>query len=376
MFASRSSRGQSQREGQPRRSPARRMLFATVYLCWLGLLVFAGIVLFWWYQFGKLPQTAPDRELVWENYYPEVFDDKIVGVEPALDDDRLDILLLGGSVMEQTGAYFREYFAEHSDLDAAVHMVARAAHNSRDSALKYTKIADKPFDYVLVYNGINDVPMNYIPNDEFDTEYRHCSWFVSLERRLEVGRLVLSDPFSSALKRYAVRSRPDEDMYPYGATVKTPPAIRKNLSEIIELAREAGATPVLMTFGHYIEPGYTRESYLSGQFGYGEGPFGMPVEDWGLPEHVPAIMKAQNEAIRELAAEKNVLLIEQAELITGRENYCDVCHLSFAGCELFVRNVMDAILAERSERAAESGDTEHPRDVSASVDELSDQSSN
>ncbi len=319
-----------------------------------------GLVLFWWYQFGKLPQATPDRNVVWQNYYPEVFEDEIVAANPSLDDDRLDILLLGGSVMEQTGPFFKRYFAAHPELNGTAHMVARAAHNSRDSALKYTRIADKPFDYVLVYNGINDVPMNYIPDDRFDLGYRHCSWFGALERRLEAGRLQLMDPITDTMQRYAVRSRPDEDMYPYGAKIKTPPALKQNLGEIVDLARKAGSTPVLMTFGHYIEPGYDRESFLAGKYSYGKGPFGMPVEDWGLPEHVPAIMAAQNKVIRELAAEKNVLLIEQAELITGRDNYCDVCHLSDVGTELFVRNVMEALLAIRSK-----SDTETVSDTNA-----------
>lgn len=340
-------------------------------MVWLGLLGIGGVALFWWFQYGQLPQSEPSQELVWRHYYGEVFQEDIVTATPSLDDNRIDILLLGGSVMEQTESYFDEYIAERGDLDGGVFMVARAAHNSRDSALKYTQIADKPFDYVLVYNGINDVPMNYIPPDRFDLEYRHCSWFNSLERRLEIGQITLKDAIQHTVVRYAVRSRPDEEMYPFGETIKTPPAVKKNLGEIVDLARKAGATPVLMTFGHYIEPGYNRESYLAGDYGYGEGVFGMAVEDWGLPEHVPAIMAAQNQAIRDLAAEKNVLLIEQAELITGRENYCDVCHLSYAGCELFVENVMDVILKERKLRPDE---TESSRDDSAPAGETAGRS--
>jgi hypothetical protein len=350
------------------------MLFSAVYVGWLGILVFGGVSLFWWLQYGELPQTQPSEDLIWNHYYGEVYEDEIVAAKPALDDDRLDILLLGGSVMEQTGSYFKQYFAAHEELDAAVYMVARAAHNSRDSALKYTRIADRPFDYVLVYNGINDVPMNYIPDDEFDIEYRHCSWFNSMERRLAAGRLNLQDALVDSVRRYAVRSRPDEDMLPYGAVIKTPPALKKNLGEIVDLARKAGSTPVLMTFGHYIEPGYDRESYLAGKYNYGKGPFGMPVEDWGLPGHVPAIMAAQNEAIRELAADKNVLLIEQADLITGRDNYCDVCHLSYAGCEVFVRNVMDAILATRDEAVTFSNDARPAPGDSGSVGETNPES--
>jgi len=378
MFASRTSRGSSSRPERPanRRSPARRILFAAIYLVWLSVLGFGGVALFWWIQYGQLPQSEPSQELVWRHYYGEVFDDEIADAKPSLDDDRLDILLLGGSVMEQTGPYFEEYFAERSDLDAAVSMVARAAHNSRDSALKYTQIADKPFDFVLVYNGINDVPMNYIPPERFDLGYRHCSWFHSLERRLAIGRIHLKDAIRDTVERYAVRSRPDEDMLPYGATIKTPPALKRNLEQIVELARQAGSTPVLMTFGHYIEPGYDRESYLAGEYNYGEGQFGMAVEDWGLPEHVPAIMAAQNEAIRELAAEKNVLLIEQAELITGRDNYCDVCHLSYVGCELFVKNVMDVILAAESGTAAGASEASPANDGRAPNREASDQSNN
>ncbi|MBI1314984.1 hypothetical protein GC176_27140 [bacterium] len=325
-----------------RRTPGRRILFATLYLVWLGLLSFGGIKLFWWARYGQVSQREPSQEIVWRHYYGEVFEDEIVNAAPSLNDDRIDILLLGGSVMEQTWPYFQKYFAAHG-IDGEVYNVARAAHNSRDSALKYTQIADKPFDYVLVYNGINDVPMNYIPDADFSLEYKHCGWFNALDRRLEVGRINLQDAIGDTVKRYAVRSRPDEDLLPFGAVIKTPPAIARNLGQIVDLARRTGSTPVLMTFGHYIEPGYNRKAYLNGDYHYGKGPFGMPVEDWGLPEHVPAIMAAQNDAIRRLAAEKNVLLIEQARLITGRGNYCDVCHLSYAGCELFVQNVMDAL---------------------------------
>lgn len=375
MLSSRSQPGpsESQQRASARRTPGRRFLFTTIYLVWLVLLAIGGVKLFWWLQYGQLSQSEPSQEVVWRHYYGEVFLDEIANAHPSLSDSRTDILLLGGSVMEQTGPYFEKYIAAHDEIDAAVYMVARAAHNSRDSALKYTQIADEPFDYVLVYNGINDVPMNYIPESEFSLGYKHCSWFTALDRRLEVGRINLQDAIRDTVKRYAVRSRPDEDMLPYGATIKTPPALKTNLGEIVDLARKAGSIPVLMTFGHYIEPGYDRETYLAGTYHYGKGPFGMPVEDWGLPKHVPAIMEAQNKAIRQLAEEQHVLLIDQAALITGRDNYCDVCHLSYAGCELFVQNVMDALQTARTEAATARGhigdtDTEAASDGGAPED--------
>lgn len=357
MLASSPRRNGPAPERKPscRRSVRRRTLFALIYTGWLILLAIGGIKLFWWIQYGQLSQTEPSQEVVWRHYYAEVFDESIASAPLSLTDDRLDLLLLGGSVMEQTENWFEDYITAHPELNASVYMVARAAHNSRDSALKYRCIADRPFDYVLVYNGINDVPMNYIPEDRFDLEYRHCSWFYSLDRRLAAGRIHLKDAFRDTLQRYAVRARPDEDMLPFGATVKTPPALAANLEEIVDRARAAGSIPVLMTFAYYIEPGYNRAAYLAGEYSYGEGPFGMPVEDWGLPEHVPAIMDAQNRAIRELARRKDVLLVDQAKLITGRDSFCDVCHLSYAGCEVFVQNVMSAIRQSRTPPGPDTG---------------------
>jgi len=66
----------------------------------------------------------------------------------------------------------------------------------------------------------------------------------------------------------------------------------------------------------------------------------------GAPENVMKAVDAHNEVVRRTAIEfPEVHLIDQAKMMPrGRLYFNDVCHLTVAGSEVFVANLMETVL--------------------------------
>ena len=96
------------------------------------------------------------------------------------DDGYFDVLLLGGSVVSHDFGRIDDYLAAGlTDSKGPVRIwnAAEPAHTSRDSWEKYSRLEDKHFDLVIVYDGINDSRFNNIEPGQFRPDYSHVSWY-------------------------------------------------------------------------------------------------------------------------------------------------------------------------------------------------------
>jgi len=287
---------------------------------------------------------------IWDVYYPELRKSGVGEAHPRRADDRFDVLMLGGSVLEPEWGTIAEDLARnlHSELGDRFRIfnLARAAHTSRDSLLKYSHLAGKEFDLVIVYDGINDVRMNCCPRESFRDDYSHCGWYRGIERRLSAGKMAL--PISLNEQFELVRDTipltvPDEAQREHGRDIKTARALRRNFEEILGQARARGDCVLLSTFACDIPADYTRERFSQHRLAYDDSndAFICEAEMWGNFENVIAAVAAQNEAIRELAAARpEVLFVDQDELMPKQKRlFVDPCHLAGAGCRQFVENL-------------------------------------
>jgi hypothetical protein len=327
------------------RTPRQRWILRVSYAAYIGLLLYGGFCLFFWirYQRGS-PIPMTDVELVWRHHYHELWEEKLFEAKPSLSDDRYDVLLLGGSVAEQVADNLQAELEAHSKQEVRVYSVARSAHNSRDSFLKFGRLKDKEFDCVIVYNGINDVAMNYVEGSLYRDDYSHCGWYASFQRRLKAGRMSMTEISSDLLQSISRQPRPDD--LQYGDNIKTARSVQSNLSSIASQAAQNGSTVVLMSFASYIPTNYTKARFRAGELDYSSGQFDMPVEQWGRVKDITKMLAVQNKAVRQLAEERKTVWVDQAELIQGPQNFCDVCHLSPAGCELFAKNTVAALKSQ------------------------------
>jgi hypothetical protein len=273
-------------------------------------------------------------------------------------DGVVEVLLLGGSVLNVEWSAIDALIAERLTRElrrpVRVHNLAAAAHTTRDSLLKYKRLGDDPFDLVVVYHGINETRTNHAPPDVFRDDYGHYSWYrfvnaIDRDRRLPVVAL----PYFVKHASIAMRDRfgwsnviPTSDPRPewleHGLDVKSARPFRENLSAILDLAESRGEPVLLMTFASYVAEGYAKEAFEALELDYTR--HRSPLRWWGTPETVAAGIRAHNDVIRDLAATRHTLFVDQAALIPGeRRIYNDVCHFTVAGSELFVDNMMDAL---------------------------------
>ncbi|MCH5372917.1 MAG: hypothetical protein JJ992_02985, partial [Planctomycetes bacterium] len=65
---------------------------------------------------------------------------------------------------------------------------------------------------------------------------------------------------------------------------------------------------------------------------------------WGDPEHLPNILNAHNEVIRDLSESSHTLFVDQEHLMPKDGRYfSDACHLTEAGKRLFVENLWPVV---------------------------------
>lgn len=340
----------------PQRSRLRRLPVGVRWACYtvyLGVVAFAGIELFWWLQFGSLgADSKEDPDTIWIHYYTELWDSGVINAEPSTQDETLDVLLLGGSVLDQTAGLWEAELSRQSDRPVRVFNLAMSAHSSRDSRVKYSRLKGRTFDWVVVYHGINDVPLNYAKDEDFRDDYTHVKWHSSFQRRLKDGHMKVADVTANIFTSLTVRNRPFPEMYPHGTTLRTPGPFGENIAAIVDQATGARSRVVLMTFAWHLPADYSEERFLAGDFDYADGQFRMPAEDWGKPSQIPPLVDAHNKQIERVADEHSgdgaVVFVDQAELLSdSAENFCDICHLSPDGCDRLVRHAVEAMVRRR-----------------------------
>jgi hypothetical protein len=329
---------------KPPRSRRRRILFWTAYPLYIALLVFGGAKLYWLLQYGVPPSRSLTGDDIWRRYYRELWDSGVYNAEIGPNDGHFDVLLLGGSVLEQVANRLEDELRGELGDRVRVWKLAKSAHTSRDSFHKFSKLRDKSFDLIVIYHGINDTRMNCCPEADFRDDYSHCQWYASFAGRL--AGTAPRPPFTALTFRGKIPlGEQSEAVLDYGRTIKTGPAFRKNLETIVAAAHTARTPVVLMSFAWHIPEDYSRDRFERGALDYGDGEHRLPVELWGRPDAVGATIEVHNAAVRALATRyDNVLFIDQRELLPRDGRYfSDVCHLTADGCAAFVDNFMAAV---------------------------------
>jgi hypothetical protein len=311
---------------------------------WIVVLCWAGVRCFWWWRFGVGVTESPGVEAVWRLHYAELYSCGAVNAHVASDDGFYDVLLLGGSVLEQTAPALEQSLRRELNGRFRLFNLARAAHTSRDTYFKQRRLADKQFDLILYYDGINDARMNCCPDDVYRDDYRHFNWYDSLETRLEAGTLSVSDILASRLDR-GILNFDIAQGREFSNRVKTARAYRQNLERLADAADHGTGRLLMMTFAYYLPEDYTTEAFRAHQLGYGQGKYAMGADVWGTPEGIEAAIIAHNGVIRDIARQhKSVILIdEERQMPKSGSYFSDPCHLTEAGIAKFAEHAMPAV---------------------------------
>lgn len=323
----------------------RRVRFALLYGLYLAVLSLVGLSLYSFLAFDVPVTRTVTSDDVWRVYYPELWTSKALPVEEPMTDATLDVLLLGGSVLQQMTEPLAAALQHSCRRTVRIYNVSVSAHTTRDSWLKYQRLSERPFDLILIYHGINDARMNCVSRQDYRDDYSHCGWYFSVEQRLKAGAMSVTG-LSAAIHQGKIPNGPLEaSERRLGRTIKTEAAFRLNVGSILNEAKAKQTPVLLMTFATYLAPDYSAERFLSDSLDYGDGVHKTPAEVWGEPDAVIATVQAHNQVVRELATgRRDVLFVDLAEQMPqSGQNFSDICHLTDAGCERFVASVMSEL---------------------------------
>jgi GDSL-like Lipase/Acylhydrolase family len=291
---------------------------------------------------------------IWRTFYPEMATSGIDQVAAGHAADSFDVLLLGGSVVYPAFGKINERLesALQDKLGRKVRLVnlSYPGRTSLDSRLKYEYAADKRWDLVLVYHGINDVYLNNCPPGKFRSNYAHAyrryGAQYDLRRHTEVGLFEL--PFTvtflakSLPEHWNLTSAPGKNYQMYGNDIRTPPSFEANLEAIAVAAEKRGDPVVLSTFAYYLPANYSEDAFRAKALDYGS--HSCPARMWGEAPNVARTLDLHNEAVRRVADRHGLTLIDQrANMPDGKRYYNDPCHLTDEGCARWVENVISGL---------------------------------
>ena len=321
----------------------------------------------------NLPFWTPASHLAYR-FYPNL--------KPIMEDNHLDrvrVLVLAASALNPGWSDFevrlRDQLSAMLGREVQVFNTAMSARTSLDGYYKYWFLRKKPFDLIILYNSINELRANNVPDVLWRDDYSHYAWYDEANfyfHHDHLARYGTILPFY--LKHLAVvldrkvlhkgqkvcynseQTRPE--WWRFGAIVKSEKPFRRNLERTIALARTKHEPVLVMTYAYYLPPDYSLERFEKGQLDYAQSAVkGSPVEIWGLPANVRKGLDVHNNVLREFAQTDGAFFVDQQALLGGRpKNFIDVCHLSPAGMEQFVHNIFTELLKRRwgTQRSVES----------------------
>ncbi|MFN0198598.1 MAG: hypothetical protein ACKVT0_17770 [Planctomycetaceae bacterium] len=329
----------------------RRGLPVLLFLAYLSGLVYLGFMLFIYIRYNVLITSRSHTINYLQIIYPEFYTTGVLKIPPDDGDQHLNVVLIGGSTLEQTADELSIALKTAWKSDVRIYNLAKAAHTSRDTLFKFRELPVNNIDLIVLYDGFNDIRMNNVTRSDFMIDYTHCEWYLDLEQKLKLKQADLEDIMRHNLNAVGRRirlDRPETHLIDEGAVIKTEDSFRQNISEILQSCQTRRIPVVLMTFASYLPENYSQERFVNGDLDYGSGDYRMAAESWGRPEAVRNTLAVHNRVLRELARSPEfagtVRFIDQEELLAANGmHFSDPCHLTSEGIRQFVRNIVASL---------------------------------
>lgn len=322
------------------------------------LLIFEFMILPWHFNLSRdlalLGFTAQPDIKIDDTYINSMgFTGDEITIEKSPDTIRL--LTLGGSSFfnRRLTVRLKERFDGVSSSSVEILGAALRTHTSMSSLIKYRALSKYNFDYVLIYHGINDLFVNHVDPEYFETDFSHMGpWYkrgVLLDNSL-VARVIYNN-FIWGRKIFGGKKiwyiYPDEKNE-NSMNFLSEKLFRRNMKMLVKEIRKNNGTPVLMTFAWNVPEDYDNQLFRSGKVGYNNSDNydRHPVELWGSVRYVKEGLRRHNNVLRHLSDRRDVEFIDQESLL-GKDLvwFGDVCHLSDEGTAKFIDNIADYFVA-------------------------------
>jgi hypothetical protein len=127
-------------------------------------------------------------------------------------------------------------------------------------------------------------------------------------------------------------------------------AFTANVETIIDTSFQIGAKPILITFASHLPSNYSRQAFLKKALDY-DNPDNYDSRDvynWGPPNYVREGLRRENAALRSIAKQRKVMLIDIDSVMSQHGAWFgDVCHFNNAGVDIFVEQIAGALSLPR-----------------------------
>lgn len=294
------------------------------------------------------------------NYYKEL--KKPLEAKITKDDGYTDILILGGSVISPSWSKMDTRLDSllSKNKNVRVFNVAIPGHTSLDNAIKYELLKDKEFDLVIYYEAINENRANNTPAERFREDYSQMEWYhhIGLIRKhpelnfttlpyllhksiITIVRKVTKTPFQ---ENDNVRK---EDRK-YGCDIKTAEPYKKNLETIIAYASERNENLLLLEYTSFFPDVDFLGNPSDAQYFAKNCERAAIVTVWGDTKNTQKGIKVHNDILSKLANQHHTYYLDMRKEIPQEVDYfCDICHLSEKGCQVFAESLADYIISNK-----------------------------
>lgn len=270
------------------------------------------------------------------------------------------VLVLGSSTMfnRHMAAQLKTALQKKTSRTVELLDAGLRSHTSQADVLKWQYLAHYQWDYVLFYNGINDLWANHVRPQDFYRDYRQLDpwyrrgWWLDhsvlarygynfLYRQRQVINQVMQERWFPAYQ-FVFPKKP----YINAADFASLPVFARNVEQIVAESRRVGAQPVLISFASHLPENYSRQAFLDKTLDYvnPDNYDSRDVYNWGPPDYVREGLARENKLLREIARQRDVLLIDIDQQMSGRGQWFgDVCHFNAEGVAVFSAQVADAM---------------------------------
>ena len=238
------------------------------------------------------------------------------GDVPAMQkpDNTVRVLLLGSSSLfnRHLGERLKKNLQQRTDKHIELLDAGIRSHTSRADTVKWQMLATYQWDYVLIYNGINDLWANHVLPQDYREDYAHLdpwnrrnTWLdhsVVLRYGYNMGWQLLRD----------VNRRTDEKLFPdYQFVFPKKPFVNaaafaslttyhNNMGTLIRQIADQHATAVLLTLAFHLPESYSRQAFIDNALGYNNPDQydKRDVYNWGPPDYVREGLEKENAIVR------------------------------------------------------------------------------
>lgn len=273
----------------------------------------------------------------------------------------LRVLVIGSSTMFNRHMADQLKSALQTRTDKRVELLNAGirSHTSRADLYKLQLLSRYSWDYILIYDGINDLWANHVMPQDYREDYSHIDPWYQRNWLLD-NSLLARNIFTNIFWRVTdFNKKHDEKFFPaYQFVFPKKPYINaanfasldsfaSNIDSMVEIAKTIGAQPVIATFAFHLPANYSRQAFLDKKLDY-RNPDNYDVRDvfnWGPPDYVREGLTRQNALLRHYAEQHQLPLIDIDAAMSGHGQWFgDVCHFNDEGVSVFANLVANQLL--------------------------------